>query len=52
MCIRDSIKIKEAYGLTKAYTAQQLTDEGATDQRELETQGLSLIHISEPTRPY
>ena len=33
------IKIKEAYGLTKAYTAQQLTDEGATDQRELETQG-------------
>lgn len=35
----DHIKIKEAYGLTKAYTADKLYDEGVTDQKELETQG-------------
>ena len=33
------IKIKEAYGLTKAYTAQKLVDEGVSDQQELETRG-------------
>ena len=33
------IKIKEAYGLTKAYTEQKLADKGITDQEELETQG-------------
>ncbi len=34
-----NIKIKEAYGLTKAYTEQQLADEGVTDREELETKG-------------
>ena len=34
-----NIKIKEAYGLTKAYTEQQLADEGVTDRQELETMG-------------
>ena len=33
------IKIKEAYGLTKAYTEQKLADKGITDQEELENQG-------------
>jgi len=33
------IKIKEAYGLTKAYTAQKLVDEGISDQEQLETAG-------------
>lgn len=33
------IKIKEAYGLTKAYTEQNLVDEGVGDQSELETRG-------------
>jgi LCP family protein required for cell wall assembly len=33
------IKIKEAYGLTKAYTEQKLVDEGVEDRSELETQG-------------
>lgn len=33
------IKIKEAYGLTKAYVAQKLVDEGITDQATLESQG-------------
>jgi len=33
------IKIKEAYGLTKAYVAQKLADEGVQDQEELETKG-------------
>ena len=33
------IKIKEAYGLTKAYVAQKLADEGVQDQQELETKG-------------
>jgi LCP family protein required for cell wall assembly len=33
------IKIKEAYGLTKAHTEQKLADKGITDQEELETQG-------------
>jgi LCP family protein required for cell wall assembly len=33
------IKIKEAYGLTKAYTEQQLTNQGVSDQEELETRG-------------
>lgn len=32
------IKIKEAYGLTKAYTEQQLADEGVTDRQQLETE--------------
>ena len=34
----DHIKIKEAYGLTKAQTEQQLRDEGVTDTGELERQ--------------
>lgn len=33
------IKIKEAYGLTKAYTAEQLAAEGVDDPEELETRG-------------
>ena len=33
------IKIKEAYGLTKAYVAQKLADQGVQDQQELETKG-------------
>ena len=33
------IKIKEAYGLTKADVAQKLVDAGVTDQQELETRG-------------
>ncbi len=33
------IKIKEAYGLTKAATEQQLVDDGVTDRHELETRG-------------
>lgn len=33
------IKIKEAYGLTKQYVAQELIDQGVTSQRELETRG-------------
>jgi LCP family protein required for cell wall assembly len=33
------IKIKEAYGLSKAYAQQQLTDRGVSDQKELETRG-------------
>lgn len=33
------IKIKEAYGLTKADEAQKLADEGVTDQSTLEKQG-------------
>lgn len=35
----DHIKIKEAYGLTKAYLEQKLTDQGVIDQKELETRG-------------
>lgn len=35
----DHVKIKEAYGLKKADTEQQLVDSGVTDQRQLETQG-------------
>ncbi len=35
----DHIKIKEAYGLTKAQTEQELHDEGVTDAGELERQG-------------
>lgn len=35
----DHIKIKEAYGLTKAYVAEQLAEQGVTDQQELETRG-------------
>ncbi|OOK70139.1 cell envelope-related transcriptional attenuator domain protein [Mycobacterium kansasii] len=31
------IKIKEAYGLTKQYVAQQLANQGVSSQRELET---------------
>ena len=34
----DRIKIKEAYGLTKAQTEQELRDEGVTDTGELERQ--------------
>jgi len=33
------IKIKEAYGLTKQYVEQKLTDKGVSDQKKLETQG-------------
>ena len=33
------IKIKEAYGLTKAYTEQKLMDKGVSNQKELETRG-------------
>jgi LCP family protein required for cell wall assembly len=33
------IKIKEAYGLKKAYVEQKLNDQGITDQHELETKG-------------
>ncbi len=33
------IKIKEAYGLSKAYTEQRLADEGVTDRQVLETDG-------------
>lgn len=33
------IKIKEAYGLTKAHVADKLSDEGVTSQKELETRG-------------
>ncbi|AKN16062.1 LCP family protein [Mycobacterium haemophilum] len=33
------IKIKEAYGLTKQYVAQQLADQGVDDQKELEMRG-------------
>jgi LCP family protein required for cell wall assembly len=33
------IKIKEAYGLTKDYTEQKLTNRGVSDQKELETRG-------------
>jgi len=35
----DHIKIKEAYGLTKAQTEQELIDDGVTDQAELESAG-------------
>lgn len=35
----DRIKIKEAYGLTKAQTEQELQDEGVTDPGEIERQG-------------
>lgn len=35
----DHIKIKEAYGLTKAHTANKLVDEGIDDRGELETKG-------------
>lgn len=35
----DHIKIKEAYGLTKAQTEQELLDEGVTDPTELERRG-------------
>src|SRR6195952_264006 len=35
----DHIKIKEAYGLTKADTEQKLVDNGVTDQATLESQG-------------
>ncbi|WP_223199418.1 LCP family protein [Solihabitans fulvus] len=35
----DHAKIKEAYGLTKFYTEQDLAKKGVTDQRALETQG-------------
>ena len=35
----DHIKIKEAYGLTKAQTEQQLADEGVGNQSELESAG-------------
>lgn len=35
----DHIKIKEAYGLTKAYTEQKLVDDGVDDRHELETRG-------------
>jgi len=35
----DHIKIKEAYGLTKAYTANLLAEQGVEDQKELETRG-------------
>ena len=33
------IKIKEAYGLTKAQTEQKLADEGVSDRKELERDG-------------
>jgi LCP family protein required for cell wall assembly len=33
------IKIKEAYGLTKQYVAQKLTDQDVSSQKELETKG-------------
>jgi LCP family protein required for cell wall assembly len=35
----DHIKIKEAYGLTKADTEQTLIDQGVSDQQTLETKG-------------
>lgn len=35
----DHIKIKEAYGLTKAQTEQKLADEGVADRSELESAG-------------
>jgi len=35
----DHIKIKEAYGLTKAQTEQKLADEGVTNRSELENAG-------------
>lgn len=35
----DHIKIKEAYGLTKADTEQKLTDQGISDPHELESRG-------------
>lgn len=35
----DHIKIKEAYGLTKSYTADKLVNQGIDDQTELETRG-------------
>jgi len=35
----DHIKIKEAYGLMKAQTEQELTDDGMTDRAELESAG-------------
>jgi LCP family protein required for cell wall assembly len=33
------IKIKEAYGLTKAYVEQKLINKGISDQKQLETRG-------------
>lgn len=33
------IKIKEAYGLTKQYVAEQLANQGVSDRKELETRG-------------
>src|SRR5262249_17612660 len=33
------IKIKEAYGLTKAHTEQKLINQGVNNQKELETRG-------------
>lgn len=35
----DQIKIKEAYGLTKAQTEQEIQDEGVTDPAEVERRG-------------
>jgi LCP family protein required for cell wall assembly len=35
----DHVKIKEAYGLKKADTEQQLVETGVTDQHQLETRG-------------
>lgn len=35
----DHIKIKEAYGLTKQYVAEQLVEQGVSSQRELEARG-------------
>jgi LCP family protein required for cell wall assembly len=33
------IKIKEAYGITKQYVEQKLSDKGVSDQKKLETRG-------------
>ena len=38
--------------LEKSYGAPRVTKDGVTVAKEIELEDLSLIHISEPTRPY
>ena len=52
MCIRDRPKVAGKDDVTGEDLIQREDDKEETVRKRLEVYHLSLIHISEPTRPY
>ena len=52
MCIRDRCQDADVLAASSASAAVSLGDQAPDAQGQSVYMGLSLIHISEPTRPY